>query len=61
MDILSRILAWAGTEDSVRIILMVGSRAQQNVDEFSDFDLSIFGNDLDFIYDDKCWKASSHP
>jgi aminoglycoside 6-adenylyltransferase len=57
MDILSRILAWAGTEDSVRIILMVGSRAQQNVDEFSDFDLSIFGNDLDFIYDDK-WLES---
>ena len=62
MEILSRILDWANITDSVRVVLLVGSRAQgKTVDNFSDFDLSIFGHDFDFINDDQWLKKISNP
>jgi aminoglycoside 6-adenylyltransferase len=62
MDILSRILDWANNTDSVRVVLLVGSRAQgKKVDKFSDFDLSIFGHNFEFIRDDQWLKKISDP
>jgi len=53
MDIVSRVLDWADHNDSVRVMLLVGSLGQnKHTDNFSDFDLSIFGYDFDFIRDD---------
>ena len=61
MEIISSILAWANREECVRAVLMVGSRAQQGKeDEFSDFDLSIFGTPFDFIVKDN-WLEEISP
>ena len=42
-EILSRVTAWGERETPVRALLLVGSRAQNDlVDELSDFDVSVF-------------------
>lgn len=62
MDILSRIVDWANHTDSIRVILLVGSRAQnKSVDIYSDLDLSIFGRHFDFISDDEWLKKIGSP
>jgi len=50
---LSQILHWAEKQTGIRSILMVGSRANNGKqDNLSDYDLSIFGNQFDFIAQD---------
>jgi hypothetical protein len=47
---LSQILHWAEQQTNIRSVLMVGSRANNGKqDDLSDYDLSIFGNQFDFI------------
>ncbi len=60
MEILSSILTWANREESVRAVLMVGSRGRPGQqDKFSDFDLSIFGSDFDYIGNDEWLEVIS--
>lgn len=62
MEILPRIIAWAQAKDSIRAILMVGSRAGGGkMDEFSDFDLSLFGHSFEFIGDDQWLETFAVP
>ncbi len=42
-NILSRIVEWAKREKSIRVLILVGSRARtESVDELADFDISVF-------------------
>jgi aminoglycoside 6-adenylyltransferase len=62
MDILPQIVDWANRADSIRVMLLVGSRAQtKSVDNYSDFDLSIFGQHFDFIGDDEWLNKIGSP
>jgi aminoglycoside 6-adenylyltransferase len=50
---LSRIMHWAEQVENIRAIIMVGSHANTGKqDELSDYDLSIFGHQFDFIRQD---------
>jgi aminoglycoside 6-adenylyltransferase len=54
---LAQILDWANREESIRIMLMVGSRAiAGRSDDLSDFDISIFGSYDGFIENDDWLK-----
>ncbi len=51
---LEKIINWAKSIQNIRALLLTGSRASKGpVDELSDYDLAVFGNDFDFINDDE--------
>jgi aminoglycoside 6-adenylyltransferase len=58
---LDQILRWAEKKQSVRTLILVGSRANPaKQDERSDYDISIFGEDFDFIEKDE-WLTDIFP
>jgi aminoglycoside 6-adenylyltransferase len=58
---LPQILAWAEYEESIRIALMVGSRAIDGIsDDQSDYDISIFGS-YDAYIDNDDWLKRIQP
>lgn len=57
--IFSRIANWGNSNDVVRAIIMIGSRAQEkDCDEFSDYDFSIFTTDFTSFIKDNSWISS---
>jgi aminoglycoside 6-adenylyltransferase len=48
-----QILQWGNQEKEVRVLLLVGSRVRgKDMDELSDFDISVFGEGFGFIQND---------
>ncbi|MBP5976847.1 aminoglycoside 6-adenylyltransferase [Brasilonema sp. CT11] len=54
-EIFNRIIQWAEGEESIRAIILVGSRAQNEpVDELADFDVAVFATSYQsYLQDDK--------
>lgn len=51
---IERIIKWGQTTHEVRAMILTGSRASRNQTDFlSDYDIAIFGNDCNFISDDR--------
>ena len=57
--ILSKIIAWAQSEDNIRAVILIGSKAQENsCDQLSDYDISIFcNNDAAYTCNEKWLTA----
>ena len=57
---LKKFLNWAQSDDTIRAMLLVGSRAHnaQRVDAFSDFDLALFVTDPQKYVADDAWMRS---
>ena len=55
MKPLEHFLAWAETNATIRGVILTGSRAGKSAstDSLSDYDVAVFGNDFDFIKDDR--------
>jgi len=53
--ILNKIIEWAKSEDSVRGLIVEGSIAQDQGDNFSDVDISIFTKDIEPFTKDDSW------
>jgi len=59
---LDQILEWGKREKGVRVLLLVGSRGNgRNMDELSDYDISVFGDGFEFIHDDEWLKQIGSP
>ena len=59
---LDQIMRWAEKNQSVRAMLLVGSLASAGKrDEFSDYDLSLFGEGFGFIEKDDWLKEIANP
>lgn len=55
-DFLSRIINWGSEDDSIRAMILIGSRAQREpCDELSDYDISIFTTNIASFTQDKSW------
>jgi len=55
--VLQNILKWAEKEEKVRGVVLVGSRAIDQADKLSDFDISVFVSDTEsFLHDDQWVK-----
>lgn len=56
-DVLKQLIAWATHNDSVRTVVMSGSRANPDftIDLFSDYDIEIGVDDLSAFADDRKW------
>ena len=52
---LEHFLAWAEKNETIRGVILTGSRAGKSAstDRLSDYDIAVFGNDFDFIKNDR--------
>jgi aminoglycoside 6-adenylyltransferase len=59
MDILLKIINWVKLEPSIRTIILTGSRAEKTItDDFSDYDINIFCDDIyPYVQEDQ-WISS---
>lgn len=55
--LINKIIHWAKDEKSVRAVILVGSRAENSGDEFSDYDLSLFCDDATALTCDDSWLS----
>ena len=59
MDILLKIINWVKTEDSIRTIILTGSRAEKTIsDDLSDYDINIFCDDIEPYIQKDQWISS---
>ncbi len=57
MTIIEKIIHWGNNQPQVRVLLLTGSRAgKRKQDEFSDYDIAVYGSDFTFIKDDEWLK-----
>jgi aminoglycoside 6-adenylyltransferase len=60
-DILNRLIQWAEQKESIRAMLLTSTRAvpvpNTSVDEFSDYDIILFVEDIHQFHEDRRWLA----
>jgi aminoglycoside 6-adenylyltransferase len=58
-QLLNKVMIWANAEESVRVIIMEGSRARRDhaIDRFSDYDLNLYVTDMTRLIQDDTWIA----
>ena len=60
--IVERILAWAGKEDAIRAVLLMGSRVRDvSVDTLADLDIGLFATDFSPFLNDDTWMSQIAP
>lgn len=60
-EILKKTIAWAENEKSVRGVILVGSRAIEQSDDLSDFDISIITTNTKQFTEDDSWISAIAP
>ena len=60
-DIINKLIQWAEQKDSIRVMLLTSTRAvpvpNAPVDEFSDYDVVLFVEDIHSFHEEKSWLA----
>jgi aminoglycoside 6-adenylyltransferase len=58
-QVISEVVAWAGTEESIRLVVLVGSvgRGDRGVDELSDLDVQLYVTDPERLLADPTWHG----
>jgi len=58
-DVINKLIQWAEQKDSIRAMLLTSTRAVPNapVDEFSDYDVVLFVEDIHPFHEERSWLA----